>query len=250
MIRLFNIKNRIKCSFFNLGKFLINRLNLVFGLLLFFTSLIFYEFPNLDLQISRLFYSDLDRFVFAENIFVYILFKSVPTLTILFAIILIIIALRSYFYKKDFKRASLSVALIISLVIGPGITVNSILKDNFGRARPKQITEFGGQKNFSKVFVMTDQCKKNCSFSSGHAAAAFSFSSVAFIVSPQYQLIYYISGIVFGFIVGVGRIIQGGHFASDVLVSASIVLLINYFIILIYLKIFKSTPVRPQNHKV
>ncbi len=220
---------------------MINRLNLILGLGLFLVSLAFFVNPELDIKISEIFYWKDKGFALNHNIFAMAIFRAIPTMTILFAISLIVYAFRSYFYSKNFAKSYLAISIIISLAIGPGIIVNSILKDNFGRARPKQIQEFGGQKLFTPVYIKTDQCIRNCSFSSGHAAAAFSFSSIAYFVAPQYSILTYFLGIVFGFIVGFGRLVQGGHFASDVLVSGSIVLLINFFVTMSYFKIFKKS---------
>ena len=76
--------------------------------------------------------------------------------------------------------------LVVTLIIGPGIIVNYILKDNFGRARPKDIIEFHGTKNFTKIFMISNQCTKNCSFPSGHAAIGFYFTAFAYILNIIY----------------------------------------------------------------
>ena len=65
------------------------------------------------------------------------------------------------------------VFVILVLVIGAGLIVNVILKDNFGRARPREIAEFGGSRQFTPPFVVSGQCNTNCSFSSGDAAGGF-----------------------------------------------------------------------------
>ena len=51
-----------------------------------------------------------------------------------------------------------------SIVLGPGIIVNGIFKSLWGRARPSQIVEFGGDKIYTPPLVITDQCDWNCSF--------------------------------------------------------------------------------------
>ncbi len=40
------------------------------------------------------------------------------------------------------------VLMITTLVLGPGLLVNVVLKDNSGRPRPIYVTEFGGQSPF------------------------------------------------------------------------------------------------------
>ena len=71
--------------------------------------------------------------------------------------------------------------LLTSLLLGPGLVVESFLKTFSGRARPKEIIEFGGEATFSSALVFSDQCLRNCSFVSGHAAIAFWLTAYAFI---------------------------------------------------------------------
>ena len=59
------------------------------------------------------------------------------------------------------------------LVLGAGLVVNGILKDDFGRARPRDIEAFGGSSQFTPAFVVSHECDRNCSFSSGDGAGAF-----------------------------------------------------------------------------
>src|ERR1700733_12381547 len=56
---------------------------------------------------------------------------------------------------------------LIALAVGPGLVVNVVFKDHWGRARPAQIEAFGGTERFSPAFVPSDQCSSNCSFPAG-----------------------------------------------------------------------------------
>ncbi|MDX1923849.1 MAG: phosphatase PAP2 family protein [Rickettsiaceae bacterium] len=123
------------------------------------------------------------------------------------------------------------------MLVGSGLIINVCFKDHFGRARPKQILEFGGDKKFTKVFIPSDQCSKNCSFSSGHAAGAFEFTTLAFIAPLSLRVIAFVLGFTGGMIVGACRVMQGGHFPSDVFVSGAVVLLVNYILIIAYNKL-------------
>ena len=40
-----------------------------------------------------------------------------------------------------------AVFLVLSLLLGPGLLVNVILKDNWGRPRPGSVVEFGGTQS-------------------------------------------------------------------------------------------------------
>jgi lipid A 4'-phosphatase len=141
------------------------------------------------------------------------------------------------------------VYLIITAAVGPGIIVNYVLKENFGRARPSQIIEFGGQKTFTPAFIVSDQCLTNCSFSSGHASMAIYFTAIAYafalrsknhktnVASSSRFTIIYLLGCLFGIMVGMSRILMGGHFLSDVAFSCFITLLVNYLLFLWWKKL-------------
>jgi lipid A 4'-phosphatase len=205
---------------------------------------IFVLFPDLDLQIAGYFYDNELGFQHKHNVLVQFLFHSIPVLTKVFALICFLYMTYIYIKYRNPKLILTSWAffLFLSAIIGPGLTVNTVLKENFGRARPKHVQEFNGNKEFTPAFVITDQCQRNCSFSSGHAAMGFYFTAIAYIVSHLYFSRVYMLGIIFGSVVGLSRIIMGGHFASDVVISALIVLLFNHLIFLWWKKkVLKST---------
>jgi lipid A 4'-phosphatase len=108
--------------------------------------------------------------------------------------------------------------LVLALLIGPGLIVNVALKDNWGRARPRDVAEFGGTRTFTPALQPADQCRKNCSFSSGHAAAGY-FPIVAAAVDPRRARLWLAVGTAGGLGVGGARVLVGAHFASDVLFS-------------------------------
>ena len=208
--------------------------NLIYTSIFVFASLtlFFILFPELDIQITSYFYNSELGFMHKPNIIVQLLFRSIPLITKLFSISCLLYIVYLYIKHKNPKLILNSSAffLLFTAIIGPGFIVNTVLKDNFGRARPNQIKEFNGSKEFTKAFVISNQCDKNCSFSSGHAAIGFYFTAIAYTASAMYFYRIYLLAITFGTLVGLSRIIMGGHFASDVVVSALIVLLFNHLI--------------------
>jgi membrane-associated PAP2 superfamily phosphatase len=123
------------------------------------------------------------------------------------------------------RKKTLFVLLFIAL--GPGLVVNVLLKDQLGRARPREVIEYGGDKPFTQ-FWQTGNAGRNGSFPSGHAAIAF------FVIAPWFVLrdekkkpavLFLVTGLSFGTLVGIARILQGGHFISDVIWSAGLVYL-------------------------
>lgn len=118
-----------------------------------------------------------------------------------------------------------SLFLILLLVLGPGLVVNVLLKDNLGRARPRELVEFGGKYEFSQIWE-TGETGKNSSFPSGHSSAGFYMIAPWFLLRRHRRTQGYawlIGGAGYGLLVGVTRILQGGHFLSDVLWAGGIV---------------------------
>lgn len=116
------------------------------------------------------------------------------------------------------------VFLFLALAIGPGLVANAFLKDNWGRARPRQIEAFGGEAHFSPPLVLSDQCRRNCSFVAGDPTVGWFAASFAYVVPPRRRRVVFWSAIGAGGFLGLMRIAMGGHFLSDVLFGAVIVL--------------------------
>ena len=126
------------------------------------------------------------------------------------------------------QRAGLFLGLV--LLLGPGLLVNVGLKTLWGRPRPIQCTSFGGDRVFLPVGTLATQSLTNSSFPSGHAAVAFYLIAPSFLVSrsrPCLRRNLFLSGLCYGCAMGLTRILQGGHFVSDVLWAGTLVYLVS-----------------------
>jgi lipid A 4'-phosphatase len=189
--------------------------------------LIFYVWPDLDLSISDFFYSAEDHFFLKDLYWVqmsYWLFAKLPW---------VLIPLLTMFWllaeQKTTSRKALF--LLMSILLGPGLLVNGLAKENMGRARPVAIEQYGGSQQFTGPLQVAQECEHNCSFTSGHAAMAYAVIGLAWALQRRY--LFWL-GIFVGSLAGFGRILQGGHFFSDVLFS----FWITYFSTLLIAKIF------------
>jgi lipid A 4'-phosphatase len=202
-------------------------------------SLAFFLFPQIDISISAMFYDKQGHFHYKEEPFIYFIYELIPIATKLFVatctVYLLFILGKHRSFKKMIKTRVFF--LFLSASIGPGIIVNYVLKENFGRARPSQVTEFKGTSKFSRPFEISDQCTTNCSFPSGHAAMGYYFTAAAYLLTGWYFSLFYIGGIMFGSIVGLTRIMVGAHFASDVVAACFLILFINHLIYILWKKI-------------
>ena len=190
--------------------FLINTFFFAFFVLLFFL------FPNLDIHFSKLFFYE-EKFISEKYIFVKNLRSFLKDLMIFISVFSLLLIVAGILLKKKvffFKRRTKLILLgfIVGPVIGCGLIANFYFKDNWGRARPINIQEFGGDKIYTKPFTISDQCKKNCSWIGGEASAAFSFITGTIILKNP---IYLLLNLIFGIVVSLCRIAMGGHFLSD-----------------------------------
>jgi lipid A 4'-phosphatase len=145
-----------------------------------------------------------------------------------------------YGYNRVFKKNVWNVNgrkvlfLLLVLAIGAGLIVNVLLKDNFGRARPRDIAEFGGQKIFTPAFVVSHECRTNCSFSSGDSAGAF--YALALVMALRRRRTLFLAAFAFGALVSLGRISSGAHFFSDTMTSFFVMLIVSdvlyYYVVL------------------
>jgi lipid A 4'-phosphatase len=175
------------------------------------SGLVLFIFPEIDLHIASLFYSD--SFYLADQRVVQLVYLVFAKIHLLY-LLLLIIAIAIFSFKALKDQQLKSIYLLVALLLGPGLAVNVALKDNsIGRARPVQTFEFGGHAPFTPAFVYSGACNKNCSFVSGHAAIGFFAVSLYWL---QRRRRWIIIGIAMGATVGLGRIIQGGHYFSDV----------------------------------
>jgi lipid A 4'-phosphatase len=110
--------------------------------------------------------------------------------------------------------------VLLCLLLGPGLLVNVVLKDNWGRARPSQTIEFGGTQAYSPPFTRSDQCVRNCSFVSGEVSLGFWWLSFAFAAPRRHRAGLAAAAIALGTVFGLIRVAEGGHFLSDAVMSA------------------------------
>lgn len=116
------------------------------------------------------------------------------------------------------------VFIVAATVLGPGLLANTVLKENWGRARPSQIEAFGGARQFTPAPLPSSQCERNCAFVSGHAALAFSVVSFALLLPAGWRRrLATATALGFGALIGVARMAAGAHFLSDVVYAGLIV---------------------------
>jgi len=123
-------------------------------------------------------------------------------------------------------RRKAGLFLLIAGIAGPILTANTLLKDHWGRARPREVVEFGGTATFTRAWLPSDQCDRNCSFVSGDAALGFFLHTPFYVVPARLRRRVFLAGFVGGgMLFGGLRILMGAHFLSDVLWAGALMLL-------------------------
>ncbi len=199
-------------------------LDLFIFFLFIVSAALFILYPQIDIAFSALFYED--GFYLADRWWAKAIYKATVYVTALFALGTLVLLLAQTVFKREFLgiKKRVLVYLLAVLITGPGIVVNLVLKNHWDRARPIQCEEFGGKAKFSPAFLISDQCERNCSFTSGHSAAAFYFLAlVPLFRKKSHKIVAAAAALTWGGVVSAVRIVQGGHFLSDTIFSAFIV---------------------------
>lgn len=121
-----------------------------------------------------------------------------------------------------------SLFLLLTFAVGAGLIIHAVLKDHWGRPRPRQVTEFGGFQPFRSYYEpnIGKQPEPSKSFACGHASVGYYFFALAFLGTFYHSPLLYWLGMTFawglGILLSIARIAQGGHFLSDTLASALI----------------------------
>ena len=198
---------------------------LVLGLIGILTAALFLLAPQIDIAVEHWFADGQNGFPLRHHPLAKFLNELINFLAALVGLVtlvgLIVTSLAKGPFLKLWRRQH--GFLFASLVIGPGLIANLLFKENWGRARPRQILEFGGTQEFSPPLLISDQCASNCSFVSGDASMAFAMLAPALLVK-KYQKPAIWAALFFGLLIGLTRMVQGAHFLSDVIFAGVFVI--------------------------
>ena len=133
------------------------------------------------------------------------------------------------------KYRGICSVLCLTLFFGSLVITQSILKEHWGRPRPRQIEDFGGAQKFRAYYQpqFNNTPEPSKSFPSGHSTCGFYFFCFYFL-GKRYKMkalaaFGLIAAVCSGGILSVARIVQGGHFISDAYIAALIMWLTAYY---------------------
>lgn len=200
-----------------------NRTGLVIALVIgAVVGIVFALYPQLDIAISRLFFSEEYRVFPMQYRLVARHLRDVFNYAVaaLAAPAFIAIALKLLLPRRQMLIASrAAVFLIGTLALAPGLMANVILKDFWGRPRPAEVQEFYGPEKFVPWWDPRGTCDKNCSFVAGEGAGGFWTVAPAALAPPAWRPLAYGAALLFGAAAGGLRLAGGAHFFTDVVFS-------------------------------
>jgi membrane-associated PAP2 superfamily phosphatase len=192
-------------------------------------GLVFGIYPDLDVRIARLFYA-MGPISFGLRVDPFLMWvrdaalwlEAALAVPAAVALIAKIIVPRTRMLLPG--RAVLF--LLSTLVLAPGLFVNTLAKDNWGRPRPIDIPQFGGDEPFMPWWDPRGVCPKNCSFVAGDPSGAFWTLAPAALAPPAWRALATGAAFAFGTGIGLLRMSAGAHFFSDVVFSGVFTFLI------------------------
>lgn len=197
--------------------------------LICFTTPVFW-LTNLDWQAAALFYSANNagnswpwhHWWLWDALYRYAPFLSTVTIAGALLVVLCSFVLPAFL---AWRKPALYIVMVIAL--GPGLVVNLVFKDHWGRPRPVHIDEFGGQYSYVPPLLKGHTADK--SFPCGHCTIGYMFFALYFL-SRKRKWFYLMLALVFAVMMALARMSAGGHFVSDVLWSGYLVFFVAWML--------------------
>jgi len=174
-----------------------------------------------DIAVARRYFTPGEGWTQANDSLIQLLYRFGPWLAVALAVGGLGLGLRSAFGPQRGSLAARRAWFFpLLMLLGPGLLVNAVGKDHWGRPRPKQIQEFGGPDTYITAGAIGPVAKDRKSFPSGHASMGFYLLAGYFVWRGRRPVLARASlaaGVLMGAAIGWARIVQGGHFLSDVI---------------------------------
>ncbi len=210
---------------------------------------------NLDMLLQELFWHN-GEWIFRDEPLWNFLYDYGPAAAFSATIGAFLLWLLSFMSAELRSRRSEFAFVFLLMIVGPGLFVNALFKEYWGRPRPREIVEFNGGTNYVPPLMMGEFVRslkyekmlesnngavewdilrnlyaikgRYNSFPNGHASVGFFMMFPYFLYRHRNRLVALFwlgGGVFFGTLMGVGRMAQGGHFASDTLWAGAMIYL-------------------------
>jgi lipid A 4'-phosphatase len=116
-------------------------------------------------------------------------------------------------------RPLYSLTALAAFLVGPGLLVNVVFKEHWGRPRPIATDLFGGDLPFVPAGQWSDACASNCSFVSGEASAVFWLTCLVPLLPAHWRGIGTALILAIAVLAAILRVAFGAHYLSDVVLG-------------------------------
>ena len=185
--------------------------------------LVFMNYLSLDMDTTHRFFDEEGRFGYNDYPWVNLLRRFIYFVLVGFYVAAVICCLHAWKILAPVWGFTWDkwLYLFSASMIGPVMLVNVTLKGNWGRARPRDIADFGGVDNhFTHFWVWADQCRDNCSFTSGEVSGVAMFVvSLALLLFMRKKIALLVVGGIICATTAWLRVAIGAHFLSDTIMA-------------------------------
>lgn len=194
-------------------------------LVLLILSTVYIRVTGIDLSLQEKIYaSGGDSWALGDSFFWQTLYRfgTIPALILTLGSLGAFAASWTRAKWKPWRRVL--IFIVLTAIVGPGLVTNLALKENWGRPRPREVEGLGGHNTFEAVLTV-DRESEGKSFPCGHATMGYLFLGGFFLLRRhRFSLAvgFLVGGLIAGTLTGIARMMQGGHFLSDVIWAAAI----------------------------
>ncbi|WDZ79543.1 phosphatase PAP2 family protein (plasmid) [Ensifer adhaerens] len=189
------------------------------GALTICAAFVFMAYPGIDLVVSRWAASAAGDFPLSREPLLRALrdFNRILPVFIL-PCVLALLVMQAIAPRPRLLRPHKALFFLTFYAIGPGLLIQA-LKRLIGRARPYDITDFGGTLPFTPAWQVSSACSRSCSFASGESATAIALVALALLLPVRWRRVAIIALVPLILAFSLNRIVFGAHFLSDVVLA-------------------------------
>ncbi len=180
---------------------------------------------DIDRELASFFYQTPGGWVFKSDLIWVLFYKYGMIPGLIMAVGGLMTLLLSTFVRRLRRYWRPATFFLLLALLAPGFLVHAVGKDMWGRPRPIDTLDFGGERPYYHVYQPAGPSMGK-SFPSGHAAIGFYTIAPFFLLRRRQRklaLTVLIVGGCYGALMSIGRMAQGGHYLSDVLWSGYLV---------------------------